>query len=271
VPLLTIPSSDTALTEFNTCHTPGGSPAGGQFCSDTEAGTSYARPKVLQVRSIEEAIRLIGEGHSVELPDTRAVNTLIAKLAAMAQDAVSKGTKAPFYNLCNVSVAGTNLFCAEKLRTHEHPEGIPRLNMPQFGGEARPGSLADKLPKDRKGVVDGADAFLAHLQALGIKTSKGDEVAAKLRATQRELDGANVAQMMTSKTFNPRKKSIFVSRDHYVIDGHHRWAAAVGLDAADNVLNEIQMQVIRVDAPISEILHLANKWTKQFGILPRGV
>ena len=216
-----------------------------------ETGTSYARPKVLQVRNIEEAIRLIGEGHSVELPDTRAVNTLLAKLASMAQDAMAKGAKAPYYNLCNVSVAGTNLFCAEKLRTTEHPEGIPRLN---------------KLPKDRGGGVDGADAFLAHLKELGIKTSKGDEVAAKLRATQRELDGANVAQMMTSKTFNPRRKSIFVSRDHYVIDGHHRWAAAVGLDAADNVLSEIHMNVIRVDAPISEILHIANRWATRFGI-----
>ncbi|HET9563369.1 MAG TPA: hypothetical protein VFP27_02400, partial [Mycobacterium sp.] len=188
------------------------------------------------------------------------------KLAKIANEAKAKGEQAPHYNLCLVSVANTNLFCTEKLLTAEHPEGIPRTAMPQFSGDPVPGSPADKLPKQENGGVDGAPAFMAHLKSLGIKTTRGVESAARLKATQADLVGAKVAGMMTKAGFDPRKKVIFVSRDHYVIDGHHRWAAAVGLDAADNELGQIKVQVIRVDAPISEILHIANRWTRQFGI-----
>lgn len=278
MPILIMPDSGDALTEYNKCH----SPEDGKFCS-TEGGragsaspstagsqgTSYARPKVLQVKDINEAIRLIQKGKTVELPDTRSVNTLLEKLAKIAKDAKEKGEDAPNYDLCKVTVKGTNLFCHDRVRTAEHPEGIPRIAMPQFSGEPVPGSTADKLPKDEKGGVNAADAFIEHLKSLGIGTQRTVEQAARLKATQAELIGTKVAGMMTKKKFDPRKGTIFVSRDHYVIDGHHRWAAAVGLDAEDNALGDIEMNVIRVDAPISEILHISNKWTKKFGIAPK--
>ena len=38
---------------------------------------------------------------------------------------IAKGGKAPNFNLCNVSVTGSNLFCAES-------KGIPRIQMPQL-------------------------------------------------------------------------------------------------------------------------------------------
>jgi hypothetical protein len=37
-------SSGTSLREFNQCHAPGGSPAGGQFCSDRDAFVGVSRP-----------------------------------------------------------------------------------------------------------------------------------------------------------------------------------------------------------------------------------
>ena len=76
--------------------------------------------------------------------------------------------------------------------------------------------------------------------------------------------------MMIDKTFDPAKNPVFVSNDHYVVDGHHRWAAVVGRDAEDGVLGDKPMNVIRVDAPISEVLHIANAWSEKFGILPSG-
>lgn len=201
-------------------------------------------------------------GKVVELPDVRAVNTLIRKLGEMALDAKAKGQAAPDYNLCNVSVPGTNLFCAEH-------KNVSRKKMPQFGGEPVPGSPADKLPRNPRGNVDGADAFMAYLKGLGIDTRTEKVPAARLKSTQRTLEGVRVAEMMARKGYDPSEKRIFISRDGYVVDGHHRWAAVVGLDAEDGKFDST-MNVVRIDAPITEILLLAGKWTAAFGIRAKG-
>jgi hypothetical protein len=286
MPLLTIPSDSievplwNLLVEVNHCHGPGrghpckageGSVKGRSTGSKAAAGagTSYARPKVLQVSNLDEALRRIRAGQVVELRDHRAVNTLLDKLAIIAREAEAAGEDAPDYDLCKVTVKGSNLFCHDRLRTKEHPAGVPRIHMPQFGGTPLPGTAADKLPKDKKGNVDGGDAFEAHLKSLGIPMERAQVPAAKLKATQAELIGTKVAGMMTARTYDPGKKSIFVSRDGYVIDGHHRWAAVVGRDAKDNRLGDSKMNIIRVDAPISEVLKIANAWATEFGIAPK--
>lgn len=231
--------------------------------STQEKVSRIKRPIPIKVKTIDEAIKLIGKGKTVELPGTKEVHTLLAKLAQMASEAKAAGTKAKNYDLCKVTVANTNLFCAEHL-------GVPRIKMPQFGGEARPGSEADKLPKNKEGGVDGSQQFLAHLEKIGIKSEEVEVQASHLRASQRQLVGAKVAGIaMSGKDLN-FGNPIFISRDNYVIDGHHRWAALVGRDAEDAKFGNMPMKVVKVDAPISEVLHLANKWTKEFGIDPKG-
>ena len=269
MPTFTVPSSyGTTMREFNQCHNPSGSPTGGQFCSGPGGGARG--PGMVKATSLDHAVALLLQGKRVELGRTEHVNTLIGKLARMALDAKAKGEKAPTYDLCNVSVPGTNkIFCGSKLRTPEYPDGVPREKMPQFGGKAEPGSPADKLPKSDGGNVDGAKAFRAHLASLGIRSSEGSMPAAKLKASQSELVGPKVAGMMTNPKYDPAAEPIFVSRDGYVIDGHHRWAAIVGRDAADGKLGHLKMKVVRVSAPISSIIKIANKWTKKFGILPK--
>lgn len=255
-----------ALREFNACH----SPDDGKFCSGagskSAGSTPSGRPKVHRTSNIDEAVALILKGKTVELSETRHVYTVLSKLAGIAREAKRLGKDAPNYDLCQVSVPGTNLFCAGKLRTKEHPEGIPRIKMPQLGGKAVPGSAADKLPKDADGEINGADAFVAHLLKKGIRTHSEQVSAASLKASQSELVGSKVAGMMSNPDYNPASKTIFISRDNYVIDGHHRWAATVGRDSEDGNLGGHKMRVVRVDAPISEILHLANAWARRFGI-----
>lgn len=274
------PSVD--LREFNPCH----DPATGRFCAGKGGSKrdshgqrhrksdishigdlpSVSKDGVIQARTVDEAIEHILAGRDVELASARHVNTVLTKLAAMANDAKARGEKAPNYDLCKVTVPGTNVFCASQFKSKEYPGGIPRIAMPQLGGFPVPGSQADKLPRTSEGGVDGTDAFIAHLKTLGIKASRRSEAAAKLKASQAELVGPKVAGIMTSKTFDPSQGHIFVSRDHYVIDGHHRWAAVVGRDAEDGRLGGSRMNTIRVDAPISRILRIANKWAKDFGI-----
>lgn len=264
------------LNEFNHCH----SKADGRFCSDAggpvarggPAGRPGAgRPIPIRASSIDEAVGLILQGKVVELAETRQINTVLSKLAAMALDAKSRGQEAPNYDLCKVSVAGTNLFCASRFRDADHPGGIPRISMPQIGGRTVPGSAADKLRKAQGGgdEVDGSEAFISYLESKGIKVERTSIAASQLKASQAELVGPKVAGMMSNTAYDPSAKPIFASRDHYVIDGHHRWAAVVGRDAADGRLGDLRMKTVTVDAPISEILPLANAWAKQFGIAPK--
>jgi hypothetical protein len=60
--------------------------------------------------------------------------------------------------------------------------------------------------------------------------------------------------------------AIFVTRDGYVIDGHHRWAAKIGLDVADGELGDIPMDVRMVDLDVGEALDFANAFTRRMGI-----
>lgn len=258
------------LFESNDCHTPAGSAQGGEFCAKP-GGAGGARPRIIRVDTVREAIPLILAGKSVELRRTRQVNTLLTRLGRMALEAARLGQKAPDYDLCKVSVRGTNLFCADRLRTAADPDGVPRLKMPQFKGEPVPGTRAAALTPNRRGRVDGSAAFLDHLTSLGIASEKTKIRTSKLKASQAELSGPRVAGLMTSGDFDPRQARIFVSRDHYIIDGHHRWAAAVGLDAKDGRLGDVKMKVYKIDAPIAEILHVATTWTAAFGLKGRGV
>jgi thioredoxin reductase len=54
---------------------------------------------------------------------------------------------------------------------------------------------------------------------------------------------------------------IIVSEDNYVLDGHHRWAATVGLDSENNKLGEIKMPVARADIGIIALYLQAEKFT----------
>jgi len=226
------------------------------------------RPIPIKAVSLEHAVSLVLEGKVVEVPDVQGAYTLIDKLAQIAAEAKASGGAAKEFDLCNVSVAGTNMFCAEYVTDPEHPEGITRLKMPQLGGVPEPGSEADKLPRNPwdPTEVDGAAHFIAHLQGIGIKTSSEKIPAAKLKASQREMVGSKVAKMMADKSFDPAKNPVFVSKDNYVVDGHHRWAAVVGRDAEDGHLGDLDMNIVRVNAPISEVLHLASAWSEKFGI-----
>lgn len=262
MPLLLLPSGEL-LAEVNHCH---GLGTKGHPCED-----GHTRPAPIKVKTVEEAITAILAGKIVEVADAKTVNTVLTKLAAMALDAKSKGQAAPNYDLCKVSVAGTNIFCADRFTSERYPLGVPRLKMPQFKAVPEPGSQADKLEKSKKGTVDATPQFLAHLKSLGIRTTEETVPAARLKATQAELVGPTVAAMMANPNYDPAKEPMFVSRDNYVVDGHHRWAALVGRDAADGKLGDVPMHVIRVDAPMSELLKIAKQWTKSFGLAPRGL
>lgn len=190
------------------------------------------------------------------------VDDFLDRLNAEIKAAERSGRPTPNINLCKISVPGTNLFCGDN-------KGVPRKEMPQLGGKPRPGSDASKLPKSDKGEVDGAKKFVEHLEGKGVKVTSDTVKASSLKASQNELVGAKVVGMKNNRDFDPSSGEIFVSKDGYVIDGHHRWAAQVARDYEDGKGGDLNMKVRVVDMPIMDVLKEANSWADNFGIMPK--
>ena len=122
-------------------------------------------------------------------------------------------------------------------------------------------------PNDSKTTTDH---LLDHLEKSGVKVQgrKGDTVkipVGSLRATQREIQAKKTVEMADSyfggrldsegKPFKPNKNPIIVSTEqdgsHCILDGHHRWSAALTSDRS------MEMNCIVVDKPIRDVLKAA--------------
>jgi hypothetical protein len=190
------------------------------------------------------------------------VSMKIDQLAKAAAEAKAKGDKAPNFNLCDITIPGTNLYCKGN-------KGIPREDMPQFKGYARPGSIADKLPKNSDGEVDTESQFKVLLKKNGVAVSEPQSVPAdQLKATQTELVGAKVAGMTKVLETEPNHPKItapiYVSNDGYVLDGHHRWAAVTSAAVASG--KPAMMNVRVIDMPIKDLVKISNEFADQIGI-----
>lgn len=205
-----------------------------------------------------EAAQAMGEGKYVELDQPSSASMLLEEIKRMTDEAKELGEQAPTYDLCLASVAGTNLFCAET-------KNIPRIRMPQLKTDnPQPGTFAATLPLDDRGEADGAEAFVDYLRSRGIDVTEDVVPADTLRPSQNELNGAKVAGIMGFiEGGGQLDGKIFVTSDDYVVDGHHRWAAQVGAGIIDE--SNLDIAVDRIDAPILQVLAIANNWTTANG------
>ena len=195
--------------------------------------------------------------------ERQQVATKIDDLVAMTDKAKAAGEKPEFFNLCDVSIPGSNIYCEDNL-------GIDRNDMPQFKGDARPGSPASKLPKNKNGEVDGEAFFKELLVKDGIKVDGPHDVPPdRLKATQKNMVGDKVAGMYKGLEENPQNPDltapIYVSNDGYVLDGHHRWAAIVAYNAK-HPDKPIPMKVNIINEPIKPLVKRANEYADYIGI-----
>ncbi len=198
----------------------------------------------------------------IDPKDLEQFNTDIEKVGKQISDAKERGEKAPNINLCDVTVPGTNLYCDDNL-------GIPRAAMPQFKGKPQPGTPAADMPVDKNGEVDTEPLFKKMLEEKGIKVVQTEVAADKLKATQSELVADKVIGMMNTLENDPTNESltapIYVSRDGYVIDGHHRWAAITAYNAK-HPDNQIPMKVQAIDMDVKEAIPMCNDFAEQQGV-----
>jgi hypothetical protein len=203
--------------------------------------------------------------HQINDEHKEQVVSILEKLKKMSDEAKDKGLKAPNFDLCQVSVPGTNLFC-------EANKGIPRAKMPQLKGKPVDGTDASELPVDDKGEINAEDAFKDALRKHGVSLKSEEIDASRLKATQSQLVGPKVAGMLGALRKNPDHEAIrapiFVSKDGYILDGHHRWAAVVGLSLVKD--EPIPMKTVVVDMTAEELVQFTNDFANKFGIEQKG-
>jgi len=217
--------------------------------------------------NVQEALRQLAQGKHVRLNRPTELTLLMQAIQrhAAETEAAGKDDK-PDWDFGRLSVKGTNLFAAQN-------KGIRRINMPQFSGLAEPGTHAAQVAGGAGKFADLTDEFEQHLKDRGINVTRETMPAAHLKATQSELVGAKVAGFANAflhnnpKAVAAMKEPIMVTKDGYVIDGHHRWGANMLVDAVDGRLaSDTPMNVRKVDMEIGAMIPYANAWAHQVGI-----
>ena len=210
------------------------------------------------VTDMNSALKLLADDKVIHIDHEGKPGILLDKLKALGDKAKADGVKAQRINLCNVTTPNGSLFCAEN-------KNIPRQRMPQLTGVPEKGTPADRMPKDAKGEVNLGPAFLEKLSSQGIASEHTTMPADQLHASQNFLDGVKVAWMMAAMEAGTMKEgAISVSRDGYVVDGHHRWAATVATQYHGAVAPT--MSVVKYDVDIMSALAKANVFTHGMGI-----
>ena len=212
-------------------------------------------------------------------PDLSEEELLTAVKAEVKKQGVPKP---PSYDLCAVSVPGTNLFCGKN-------KEIPRDNMPQLKTTAVPNTpawkKAEAIAKETGGdpnkvEVNAEQAFLAYLKEKNVEIQYDQTMAAtEMKATQNQLNADKVAGMAWSLYSNPATKDpkhplrqpLIVSADGYVLDGHHRWAALATYDIMQGNKNMSDIPVIKVQMDIEDLVSLSNDFGDTYGLARKGM
>lgn len=198
---------------------------------------------------------------NIEKEHRKQIKKLLKGLRAKTKDAIENGTELPDFDLCEISVPGTNLFC------HGN-KGIPREQMPQLKGFPIAGTPAASMTKDKNGKVDIQQLFLERLESENIRTKRYKIDPIELKATQNQLVGSKIAMRVKQLEKNNGHAKFtmpyFISKDGYILDGHHGWAAVLAYEVITE--NYVKINVIEVDMKIKPLVKMANAFMAEMGI-----
>lgn len=90
--------------------------------------------------------------------------------------------------------------------------------------------------------------FLANLQKHKVKFKHDTVDSNKLRGSQGEYNKDAIHSLIHDP--HKSKSAIVISKDNYVVDGHHRWCANYNMGKNTNA--------VRVNLPILELIRLAK-------------
>lgn len=143
-------------------------------------------------------------------------------------------------DLTELKVNGTMLYGDEGM-------GIARKDMPQ-------------VPSERRGE------FLSELQGEGVTIEEEAIDPKTLKPIQKEVSASRsgaIYNRYKEEGGIPTEQRILISKDGFVIDGHHTWGAAVAF-SFDNP--DATLPVYRIGLTAKEALDRSLEWTKAQGI-----
>lgn len=147
-------------------------------------------------------------------------------------------------------------------------KGINRIDMPQLKGFPIEGSEASKLKTSKSGKVDVTEAFLGHLCFAGIKMKHDFINPKKLKPTQNQLLVERIEDRLPELLADANHKKFtmpyIVSKDGYLLDGHHGWATV--LTCIKLQQRKVKIRIIKVDLSIEELLKVALTFTNKIGV-----
>ena len=102
--------------------------------------------------------------------------------------------------------------------------------------------------------ADKQDAFHTFLTDAGVEVNKVQEPIKYLRLTQNEINKTKVWKIMRQIRNKKPMGRVWVSSDNYVVDGSHRFVAALNMDGRQRI------KVYKVDMPALEFVKLAKQF-----------
>lgn len=125
-------------------------------------------------------------------------------------------------------------------------------------------SAMPQVPTKRK------QEFLAAVEEQGLTVDRRRISPRELKPIQSEINGkssAEIRQREATRGADAFKAgddlSIIVSSDGYIMDGHHRWAAAALHDLHGN---DVKLSVIQIGAPRDALMNVMQTWTDKAGV-----
>jgi hypothetical protein len=115
--------------------------------------------------------------------------------------------------------------------------GIRRIAMPQIRSFHQP-------------------AFFAYLEGKGHEVRCTPRRVGDLKPTQAELNLDRARRLLADQTRAELKKRIIISRDDFILDGHHRWAALRIEDPRHTI------EACKVNLRIRPLLRQARRWNE---------
>lgn len=126
----------------------------------------------------------------------------------------------------------------EAVAKYKNSKGISRVDMPQIKSKDVP-------------------EFVEFLKELGVKSKNEKVEVQELKPTQKEFNPDKVGKLQTAP-LSVLTKVIIKSKDDFILDGHHRFSALLGLDP------HAKINVISVNIGITELLKKAFEFPKTF-------
>lgn len=127
--------------------------------------------------------------------------------------------------------------------------GLTRKEMPQI-----PGALT-------------AD-FVGSLKARGIHVEPDALDPRTIHPTQKEINTSAVGKLIPQMRVGAFRKPALISSDHYVLDGHHTWGAAVALTYERR---STRLSVVKIGMPITSLLREARNYAFMHEIAPKTI